>query len=92
MVEFITDREIYERVILEAIPSAESFVWLATSDLKDLYVQKGRKKMAPFLETLSDLVVKGVKIRLIHAKTPGPAFQKDFARYPELSKGMERLL
>jgi phosphatidylserine/phosphatidylglycerophosphate/cardiolipin synthase-like enzyme len=92
VVEFITDRKIYEKVICEAIPSATTFVWLATSDLKDLYVEKGRKKMVPFLETLSDLLVKGVRVRLIHAKEPGSTFQADFDRYPELARGLERLL
>lgn len=91
-VEFITNRQIYEKVICGAIPSASSFVWLATSDLKDLYVEKGRKKMVPFLETIADLLKKGVKVRLIHAKEPGPAFRKDFERYPELAEGLERLL
>jgi phosphatidylserine/phosphatidylglycerophosphate/cardiolipin synthase-like enzyme len=92
VVEFITDRMIYERVICEAIPSAATFVWLATSDLKDLYVEKGRKKMVPFLETLSDLLIKGVQVRLIDAKKPGAAFQADFDRYPVLAKGLESLL
>jgi phosphatidylserine/phosphatidylglycerophosphate/cardiolipin synthase-like enzyme len=92
VIEFITDRKIYEKVICEAIPSATTFVWLATSDLKDLYVEKGRKKMVPFLETLSDLLIKGVQVRLIHAKEPGAAFHEDFDRYPELTKGLERLL
>jgi phosphatidylserine/phosphatidylglycerophosphate/cardiolipin synthase-like enzyme len=92
VLEFITDRKIYEKVICEAIPSATTFVWLATSDLKDLHVQKGRKKMVPFLETLSDLLIKGVQVRLIHSKEPGAAFQADFNRYPELARGMERLL
>jgi phosphatidylserine/phosphatidylglycerophosphate/cardiolipin synthase-like enzyme len=92
MVEFITDRKIYKKVICEAIPSATTFVWLATSDLKDLYVEKGRKKMVPFLETLNDLLSKGVRVRLIHAKEPGSAFKADFARYPELARGLEQLL
>ncbi len=91
MIEFITDRKIYEKVICEAIPSATTFVWLATSDLKDLYVKKGRQ-MVPFLETLSDLLTKGVQVRLIHAKKTGAAFQTDFNRYPELARGMEQLL
>ena len=91
-VEFITDRQIYEKVICGAIPSASSFVWLATSDLKDLYVEKRRKKMVPFLEILADLLSKGVKVRLIHAKQPGPAFRADFDRYPELLEGLERLI
>lgn len=92
MVEFITDRRIYEKVICEAIPSASTFVWLATSDLKDLYVEKGRKRMVPFLEILSDLLIKGVQVRLIHARKPGAVFQADFDRYPELAEGLESLL
>jgi len=47
MLEFITDREIYEKVICEQIPRAKRFLWLATSDLKDLYVDKNRG-MVPF--------------------------------------------
>ena len=89
--EFVTDREIYEKVILEAVPKAEKFLWLATSDLKDLHVKKGRK-MVPFLEILSNLSAKGVPIRLIHAKEPGENFRRDFDRYPQLIDGLERLL
>ena len=91
MLEFITDREIYEQVICGQIPKAKQFLWLATADLKDLYVDK-RGAMAPFLEVLSDLVKKQVAVRLLHAKEPGPAFRKDFDRYPNLLKGVERIL
>jgi len=66
-------------------------VWIATSDLKDLYVKKHRR-MVPFLEILSDLAQLHVEIRLLHAKKPGPAFQRDFDRYPHLITGMERVL
>jgi hypothetical protein len=41
--EFITDEEIYRRVILEAVSSAQEFLWLGTSDLKDLHVHKGKQ-------------------------------------------------
>ena len=89
--ELITDTEIYERVILDRIPKARHFLWLGTSDLKDLHVDK-KGKMVPFLEILSDLIKKNVSIRLIHAKEPGPNFRKDFDRYPNLITGMERIL
>jgi phosphatidylserine/phosphatidylglycerophosphate/cardiolipin synthase-like enzyme len=88
---FITDHEIYEKVILDAIPKSTRFLWLATSDLKDLYVHKG-KKMVPFLEILSDLVDARVSIRLLHAREPGPAFRNDFDVYPRLIDGIERIL
>ncbi len=90
-VEFITDTEIYEQVICQRIPRAKKFLWLATSDLKDLYVVKG-KQMVPFLEILSDLIKRSVEVRLLHAKEPGPAFRKDFDRYKNLISGMERIL
>ena len=89
--EIITDYEIYEKVLLGEVPRAERFLWLGTSDLKDLHVDKNGK-MVPFLETLSGLIKRGVEIRLIHAKEPGPAFRKDFDRYPNLITGMERIL
>lgn len=91
MVEFVTDREIYEKVICGLVPRAKKFVWLATSDLKDMYVDKDGKK-APFLEIMSDLVGRKVAIRLLHAKEPGAAFRKDFDRYPNLIGGVERIL
>ena len=89
--EFIADRRIYERVILEAVPNAQRYVWIATSDLKDLHVEK-RGRMVPFLETLSELIERNVPVRLIHAKEPGPAFRRDFDRYPNLVEGLERVL
>jgi phosphatidylserine/phosphatidylglycerophosphate/cardiolipin synthase-like enzyme len=91
MLEFITDREIYEKVICEYIPRTRRFLWLATSNLKDLHVDKGGKKV-PFLEVLSDLVAKHVEIRLLHGKEPGPAFRMDFDKYPNLISGIERIL
>ncbi|UCF42841.1 MAG: phospholipase D family protein [Planctomycetota bacterium] len=91
MLEFIRNREIYERVICGWVPRAKSHVWLATSDLKDMYVDKEGGKR-PFLEVLSDLVKRKVEVRLIHAKEPGAAFRRDFDRYPNLIGGIERIL
>jgi phosphatidylserine/phosphatidylglycerophosphate/cardiolipin synthase-like enzyme len=91
MLEFITDEQIYKKVICERIPNAKRFLWLATAGLKDLHVEK-QGRMVPLLEVLSDLVKKKVEIRLLHAKEPGPAFRADFDRYPNLIKGMERIL
>lgn len=88
---FVSDREIYERVIVAAIPAATEYLWIATADIKDLYVG-GRGRMIPFLEVLSGLVDRNVAIRIIHAKEPGPAFREDYDRYPNLIDGMEMIL
>jgi phosphatidylserine/phosphatidylglycerophosphate/cardiolipin synthase-like enzyme len=91
MLDFITDRDIYEKVILGRVGKAKKFLWIATSDLKDLHVNKA-SRMVPFLEVLSDLAKRHVEIRLLHAKEPGPAFRKDFDKYPNLINGIERIL
>ncbi len=91
MIEFVKDTDIYKKVILGEVPRAKRFVWIGTSDLKDLHVAKS-KKMVPFLEVLSDLIGNNVMVRLIHAKEPGPNFRRDFDKYPNLIGGLERLL
>lgn len=90
---FISNRQIYEEVVLKLVPIARNRLWISTADIKDMYVKKpGRKDMVPFLQILADLLEKGVEIRLIHAKEPGPAFRQDFDRFPKLWKGVERVL
>jgi len=76
MLRFVTDKQIYEEVICGAVPSAVH--------------APGR--MVPFLEVLSGLIARNVEIRLLHAKEPGPAFRRDFDRYPNLARGLERML
>ncbi len=90
-IEFVTDAQLCERVLQTAVPQARSFVWLATADLKDLHVPRGRR-MIPFLGVLAELVASGVAVRLLHAREPGPLFRRDFDRYPNLLDGLERVL
>lgn len=90
MTEYIANEDHYEKVIAK-ITEVKHTLWIGTADIKDLYVKDGRSSK-PLLEVLSDLAKKGVAIRLIHAKEPGPAFREDFDRYPALIEGMERVL
>ena len=89
---FVSDREIYERVVCGAVPRAEKRVWIATADIKDLHVEGPHGAMVPFLGVLAELLERGVEVRLIHAKEPGPNWREDFDRYPGLWSGMERML
>ena len=88
--QYIANENHYEKVI-ERIKTVKKNLWIGTADIKDLYVKDGRDTK-PLLEVLSDLVKRGVAIRLIHAKEPGPAFREDFDKYPALIEGMERVL
>ena len=90
--KFVSNREIYEEIVRDSVPKARRRIWIATADIKDMYVDAGGRDLVPFLEVLSDLVGRGVEVRLIHAKEPGPNFREDFDRYPRLFTQMERAL
>ena len=89
-VEFISGKDHYDKVV-ERVASVKKSLWIGTADIKDLHVKAGTKTK-PFLGVLADLLKRGVEIRLIHAKEPGPAFREDFDRYPILKTGLERML
>ena len=93
MHRLLLNRDIYLEVIQERIPLARHHVWIVTADIKDMYIERYRE-FVPFLELLSDLVSRGVAVRLIHAKEPGPRFRADFDRYDELMNNelFERIL
>ena len=90
MQNFISDISHYDIVLNLAIQAKHS-LWIGTADIKDLYVIQGKAEK-PFLGILSELLGKGVEVRLIHAKEPGPNFREDFDRYPRLAKMLERVM
>lgn len=89
--DYVVDAEIYRRVIRDEVPTAKRLLWIGTADVKDLYVPRGTRAV-PFLAVLSELIGRGVGVRLIHAKEPGPNFRTDFDKYPNLRRGLERML
>ncbi len=91
MTTFISNSDHYSQVV-ERMQNVKKLLWIGTSDIKDLYVQGEGGGVIPLLGVLSDLVRRGVEVRLIHAKEPGPAFREDFDKYPDLIDGMERVL
>ena len=100
MTQFLSNRDIYESVICGIVPQVKERLWIATADIKDMYVPpslateagRGGREMVPFLEVLDGLVKRGIEVRLIHAKDPGPNWRDDFDRYPTLWTAMERVL
>ena len=90
MLSFISDTDHYSTV-LDLVTKARETLWIGTADIKDLYVVQGKTEK-PFLGVLSDLIGKGVEVRLIHAKEPGPNFREDFDRYPRLARMLERVM
>lgn len=90
MLTFISNYSHYTDVLLRSL-CVKKTLWIGTADIKDLYVESGKDKK-PFLGALSGLIRKGVEVRLIHAKEPGPAFRQDFDKYPLLYDRLERVL
>jgi len=91
--QLLLNREIYQEVIQKRIPGAHHHLWIVTADIKDMYVDY-EGDFVPFLQLLATLVRRGVGIRLIHAREPGPRFRKDFDRFDELidNELFERIL
>lgn len=76
--------------VLSRVKSVKHTLWIGTADIKDLYVEVG-KETKPFLALIAQLIRKGVEVRLIHAKEPGPNFREDFDKYPVLYDRLERV-
>lgn len=67
-------------------------ILIGTADIKNLYAKVGSGS-EPFLAVLDLLVRRGVEVRLLHAKEPGPNFRErgackknDEGDYKEYSK------
>ena len=47
MTRLISNREIYERAVCGIVPLARERLWIATADIKDMYVDAGGRDMVP---------------------------------------------
>lgn len=90
MFSYISNSAHYKEV-LSRVQSVKHMLWLGTADIKDLYVELGKEKK-PFPALIAQLIKRGVEVRLIHAKEPGPNFREDFDKYPVLYDRLERVL
>lgn len=90
MIRYISDRDHYSEVLARC-EGVKHDLWIATADIKDLYVEDGNR-VVPFLSVLDKLIKRGVDVRLLHAKEPGGNFRDDFDRFPGLWSKLERKL
>ncbi|MCQ2106255.1 MAG: phospholipase D-like domain-containing protein [Fibrobacter sp.] len=88
--KYIANEEHYSEVI-ERIAKVRDTLWIGTADIKDLYVKQNDEAI-PLLGQIAGLLKKGVGVRLVHAKEPGPNFREDFDRFPILATDLERVL
>ena len=88
--KYIADDDHYKE-LLAKVAKVKHHLWIGTADIKDLYV-KDVSTAVSFLKIIAGLLRKGVEVRLIHAKEPGPNFREDFDKYPILARYLERVL
>jgi phosphatidylserine/phosphatidylglycerophosphate/cardiolipin synthase-like enzyme len=82
----IFDKEHYQQIVENGILQANAFVWIATANIKDLHVVRG-KKAHSMLSDLSDLAEKGIVIRMLYSSEPSERFKKSFDLFDNLVAG-----
>ena len=81
----------HHKEVLSRVQSVKHMLWIGTADIKDLYVEVDGE-VKPLLALIAQLIQRGVEVRIIHAKEPGPNFREDFDKYPVLYDRLERVL
>jgi phosphatidylserine/phosphatidylglycerophosphate/cardiolipin synthase-like enzyme len=86
---FLTGRELYEGVVRDGILAARRSVWIATANVKELFVERPglRRGFGSILGAFDDLAARGVELRLLHAELPSRRFRAAFDRRPRLVRG-----
>ena len=59
MTAFLSNRDIYTSVVCGIVPQTMERLWIATADIKDMYVDAGGRDMVSFLEVLDGMVKHG---------------------------------
>jgi len=84
--ELLVGRELYGRVVLERLEHARESVWIATANVKEMYVER-EGRFVSILEVFSGLASRGVELRLLHADLPSRPFRASFDRKKSLVAG-----
>lgn len=82
----VSGNELHEIVITEQVLNAKSTVWIATADLKDMHILKGRRFL-PILDTFDELSENGVSFRIIHSSLPSKYFRNSLENRHRLLAG-----
>jgi phosphatidylserine/phosphatidylglycerophosphate/cardiolipin synthase-like enzyme len=89
---YLEGRALYEKVIEEGLVRAKRSVWIATANLKELWIAAGRRgRYISILELFGELCDRGVELRILHAELPSRRFRAAFDRRQGLVRGGLRL-
>ncbi|HVJ19185.1 MAG TPA: hypothetical protein VM686_27385, partial [Polyangiaceae bacterium] len=86
-VQLVEGRSHYDEVVMKAVLGARVSIWIATANLKDVRVEapigtsaRARGRYVSILEHLSDLVTRGVEVRILHGGTPSGPFAESLRK------------
>lgn len=78
--------DLYREVIREKLAHARESVLIATSNLKDVQVER-EGRFASVLALFSELAGRGVELRILHAELPSRPFRASFEKRRRLTGG-----
>jgi phosphatidylserine/phosphatidylglycerophosphate/cardiolipin synthase-like enzyme len=86
---FLHGRSLYEEVIRDGLLAAKRVVWIATANVKELFVERPglRRGYGSVLGAFDELARRGVELRILHATLPSRRFRAAFDRRPRLVAG-----
>lgn len=88
--KFVAGRALYDEVIAGGLARARESVWIATANVKELFVERpglGKRRVASVVGLLADLHARGVELRMLHAELPSRRFRAAFDRHKSLVAG-----
>jgi phosphatidylserine/phosphatidylglycerophosphate/cardiolipin synthase-like enzyme len=84
--KLLSGSELYREVVLDKLLHARESVWLATANVKAMYVER-QGRFVPLVEVLDGLAARGVALRLLHAELPSRPFRAAFDERARLVAG-----
>ncbi|OJT25334.1 phospholipase [Archangium sp. Cb G35] len=84
--ELLDGGALYREVVLGKLAHARESVWIATANVKAMYVEQAGRYV-PLLQVLDGLAARGVALRLLHAEMPSRPFRAEFDKRARLVRG-----
>jgi phosphatidylserine/phosphatidylglycerophosphate/cardiolipin synthase-like enzyme len=84
----LSGSELYREVIVEKLARARESVWIATANVKEMYVDVDKDgEYRSIVEVFGDLARRKVALRLLHAELPSRPFRAAFDKKRKLVEG-----
>ena len=77
--DLLANGELYREVILRRLAHARESVWIATANVKEMFVDTG-SGFRSVLDLFDELRGRGVELRILHAELPSRPFRATFDR------------